>query len=498
MRLFLLSTLAGAAFAGCACSGAAPCQYKGGTECFAMQNNFGVQRCPAQTEHCSCACSGESPCEANGVCVGLTQMYGKSVCPGVGIHCVSAEAAATTFAPAVVALVAAPSCVCGGGTPCATASGGCVQMHAAASGALVCPVGAAKCDCDCAGDHPCRYTDHTGKSFCFAHTGNTLGGVTVCPSHTTRCDATAAIAVADLATITTTAAPNVQAYDPAATTAAPHPATDPNSGKKNCLFDGFSEWSTCTRKCGSGVQQRSAKVTQFPEQGGAQCPLDQTRACNEQACNNDDCKIGGWGPWSACSVNSERNGVAVSCGGGTKTRLPIITQQPIDYGAACPAPLAMPCNTGGCYDALPRCQCDPFADYDGTQTQGDDPQRPSHTYHSSTDGNAATEITCIVENGRVQVRHPQAKFLHPLTQSLSKDNAGGKHVCKHSGSQCRCCTCHQLQCHNSRWGSWSVCALANGESIPTQLRTRTMAGATVVGDQCAVATENRLCQSSSV
>ena len=268
--LAALATVADGQASGCACSGSTPCKYIGGTECFAMRNANGALRCPAQTEHCSCACSGDTPCDLNGVCEATVTLYGKQVCRGVGIHCKSYDLPApapptpsppTPYTSQAAAPTPAPTsqCACGGGTPCLTQQGTCVQMHKTASNALVCPIGATACNCNCGANdadtsvvnkvkanadtdstaHPCKYVDPSGASFCFAHTGATLGGVTQCPEHTVRCSATVEVKVSEFAALTqaaATAAPNTQPYDAGtAQDSATHAAADQN-GVKNCRF----------------------------------------------------------------------------------------------------------------------------------------------------------------------------------------------------------------------------------------------------------------------
>jgi hypothetical protein len=303
-----------------------------------------------------------------------------------------------------------------------------------------------------------------------------------------RCSATVEVKVSDfaaLANAAATAAPNTQPYDASTTQDSPTHAAADQYGVKNCLYNGWTSWSTCSRKCGGGQRTRSAKVTQLPDAGGAACPKDQVQACNishegveeegDRVCNNVDCVLQqpGWAQWSECSVSGMRNGVALECGNGQKTRVPIIATDPKDYGAACPNKQIASCNTNSCYDQLPRCECNPFADNDGTQVQTD-PNQPGKTIHSDSD------TTCTVEpiagkgallsdgqSGRIRMTH-------------TTGHVGGKVVCQHKDGLCKCCTCRHLMCHSTIWGSWSSCAVSEG--IKTQVRTRTMPGSSLVGD----------------
>jgi hypothetical protein len=88
---------------------------------------------------------------------------------------------------------------------------------------------------------------------------------------------------------------------------------------------GWGEWSECSRTCGSGLKYRDISLTK----GNDSCPKSlgqDSDSCEIRPCNRIDCR-NTWGPWSDCSS---------TCGVGTRTREPIITQDPEDYGMPCP------------------------------------------------------------------------------------------------------------------------------------------------------------------
>uniref|UniRef100_A0A8C1Y6H1 Thrombospondin, type I, domain containing 7Bb n=1 Tax=Cyprinus carpio TaxID=7962 RepID=A0A8C1Y6H1_CYPCA len=79
----------------------------------------------------------------------------------------------------------------------------------------------------------------------------------------------------------------------------------------DCVVSAFTHWSTCSRTCGSALQQRTRHVLAAPLYGGADCPsLTQTRPCNHEKahpalCPSDqqEYSYSLWvGPWSPCRL----------------------------------------------------------------------------------------------------------------------------------------------------------------------------------------------------
>jgi len=104
----------------------------------------------------------------------------------------------------------------------------------------------------------------------------------------------------------------------------------------------WSNWSACSKPCGSGTRTRTWTTTAEPLYGGARCPspLTQEEACNTGACPPEPCE-GSWSSWSACSA---------PCGGGIKTKTWTTTKEPKYGGTACPSPKiqSADCNTQAC------------------------------------------------------------------------------------------------------------------------------------------------------
>lgn len=117
---------------------------------------------------------------------------------------------------------------------------------------------------------------------------------------------------------------------------------------KKCPIDGgLSSWSsftTCTRSCGGGAQERVRFCNNpKPQFGGKDCSgkLFETRSCGSAPCPVD----GGYTSWSSygsCSKN---------CGSGTHTRTRSCTNpSPAHGGKSCvgPASETTACNTNPC------------------------------------------------------------------------------------------------------------------------------------------------------
>lgn len=88
--------------------------------------------------------------------------------------------------------------------------------------------------------------------------------------------------------------------------------------KVNCAVSGWGGWSSCSVSCGSGYHLRHRTIKQQPENGGRHCPnsLEQRKPCKMLPCDgassaasNSNCRLGPWGPWSACSATCGSDGV---------------------------------------------------------------------------------------------------------------------------------------------------------------------------------------------
>jgi len=86
----------------------------------------------------------------------------------------------------------------------------------------------------------------------------------------------------------------------------------------NCAMNDWSEWTACSKDCGSGVKQKARSVSIEAENGGEACEAtDMAQVCNMDACDAD-CVLAEWAPWEKCSK---------SCNGGIEIRRKYILEE---------------------------------------------------------------------------------------------------------------------------------------------------------------------------
>ncbi|XP_054160513.1 spondin-1-like isoform X4 [Oppia nitens] len=81
----------------------------------------------------------------------------------------------------------------------------------------------------------------------------------------------------------------------------------------DCVLTPWSEWTSCSRTCGSARKERRREIKLNAQNGGKPCPkrLVQRRKCKENPeCDNTpvDCIMGSWGEWSTCSKTCDGQG----------------------------------------------------------------------------------------------------------------------------------------------------------------------------------------------
>jgi len=91
----------------------------------------------------------------------------------------------------------------------------------------------------------------------------------------------------------------------------------------DCVFAEWDRWSSCSARCGGGVKQRSRLIMQQPMYGGEPCgEASDSQGCNIQACDKP-CTLSEWSEWSSCSK---------MCNTGLMTRRKYVLAEPVGNG----------------------------------------------------------------------------------------------------------------------------------------------------------------------
>jgi len=108
----------------------------------------------------------------------------------------------------------------------------------------------------------------------------------------------------------------------------------------HCAVSAFSAWTTCTKSCGTGSQNRARSVTTATRHGGYACPyLEETRNCNAHTCAVH-CTVSTFSAWSTCTK---------SCGTGSQNRSRSVTARAAHGGYLCPyLDETRSCNAAAC------------------------------------------------------------------------------------------------------------------------------------------------------
>ena len=207
----------------------------------------------------------------------------------------------------------------------------------------------------------------------------------------------------------------------------------------DCLWSQWSNWSTCSKTCGTGIQERQRQISQFPENGGKQCDGEahETKQCLNKLCSID-CEWSQWSNWNGCSK---------TCGTGVQERQRQILRLPENGGRQC---------TGEGYERK-QCLNKPCPiDCKWSQWQ---PWTPC----STTCGNGYQK---------------RSRFVTQPAQYFGKQCLGGALQTQ----QCNNLPC-PVDCQWSQWSIWTPCSKSCGTGSQHRSRTVTQQ-ALNFGKQC--------------
>eukprot|EP00746_Dinoflagellata_sp_MGD_P149407 gnl/MRDRNA2_/MRDRNA2_81439_c0_seq1.p1 gnl/MRDRNA2_/MRDRNA2_81439_c0~~gnl/MRDRNA2_/MRDRNA2_81439_c0_seq1.p1 ORF type:complete len:3654 (+),score=523.54 gnl/MRDRNA2_/MRDRNA2_81439_c0_seq1:90-11051(+) len=192
--------------------------------------------------------------------------------------------------------------------------------------------------------------------------------------------------------------------------------------KKHCILSKWSAWSSCTKTCGGGQQERIRHVVRNAENGGQACsgPLQELQGCGSEACTGAapvDCQWGLWSDWNTCTAN---------CNGGQQFRTRHVIMEPQNGGHTCDSLQSSEtkaCNTQACESASSvECDWGPWGQW----------QMP--------------EAKCgKVTKRRVRSMGPEAACSSTQTEVAPVELEP-------------CGSCTPVDCKFDEWGPWSACS----------------------------------------
>jgi len=117
----------------------------------------------------------------------------------------------------------------------------------------------------------------------------------------------------------------------------------------DCVYSDWQSWSSCSNTCGGGTRTRARLISTAPEHGGVDCKSGNMReieSCNKESCDplvNRDCVLSKWSNFGTCTAK---------CGGGYKLRTRAIDVTSRGDGRQCEGKLQdwEPCNSDPCGD----------------------------------------------------------------------------------------------------------------------------------------------------
>lgn len=290
----------------------------------------------------------------------------------------------------------------------------------------------------------------------------------------------------------------------------------------DCEVSGWSEFTSCSKQCGTGTQLRSRSITVAAGKDGEPCPsLKDKRFCNTEPCVMD-CSVGDWDDWQACD----------SATGKQKRTRPVLIQ-PQNGGALCP-PLEetrdcdvdcvvsawsewSECNAGDAMKQRTRTvltsarnggeMCPMLQDFDdcgvGCPTSEWSAFSPcssagERTRTRTLTGPAPDGVTCVLEQAVACVVNCEVGAWMPWSGCSKADGEKKRErnvlvQPKHGGTACPPLVEKDpcvVNCEVSQFSAWSACDKAKG----TEVRTRTVVhDAKNDGVECPALSESKSC-----
>eukprot|EP01004_Peranema_trichophorum_P002386 NODE_144_length_3469_cov_340.552002_g122_i1.p1 GENE.NODE_144_length_3469_cov_340.552002_g122_i1~~NODE_144_length_3469_cov_340.552002_g122_i1.p1 ORF type:complete len:1105 (-),score=461.08 NODE_144_length_3469_cov_340.552002_g122_i1:155-2980(-) len=259
----------------------------------------------------------------------------------------------------------------------------------------------------------------------------------------------------------------------------------------NCVQSDWTVWSRCSVTCGTGIKTRTRKTITQPSIGGAKCgPTFEQSECSEAKCPAD-CVMGAFGTWSVCDK---------SCGGGVMRRQRFI-QTPAVNGGSCGQTVEVTaCNTQTC---VTNCVMGDWGAWSAcSATCGAGLQTRARRIAIAGVGCGATQETqaCTIKPCSVdcsmsnwgewsQCNKQCGGGVQQRIRTIYQAASNGGVACQNTIEERSCNTnaCSK-DCVMSEWTSWAQCSATCGMFGMTR-RTRTIVSSPSAGGVACGATE---------
>ncbi len=205
---------------------------------------------------------------------------------------------------------------------------------------------------------------------------------------------------------------------------------------KDCKVSEWSDWTECYITQTGPKRTRTRIITDFPENGGVDCPQESDMIQTED-CQSIDCQVSEWSDWTDCYLKE---------GNPYRSRYRTVTQFPVLGGRECPQESDM-IQTEACVSQ--NCEVSEWSDWSG----------------------------CVQDPETGKVYEQRIKTIVKAPQ------LGGK-SCPPEEELIDKRSCEVLDCEVSEWSDWSGCYLdSDGKTKNTRIRTITQFPS-LEGKQC--------------
>jgi len=265
-----------------------------------------------------------------------------------------------------------------------------------------------------------------------------------------------------------------------------------------CTTSSWSKWSQCSSLCGKGFQMRDRLMLTPPEFGGKHCVLEEEKSCMKDC--PIDCEVSQWTGWTRCSKACEK---------GERTRSRFVLREPYGKGKACPQLLQKStCNSQKCETHCEMTKWAPWTPCSQDCDTGESSRTRQVIVSPSANGRQCSatkqELACNTQDCDSECVFGSWTDWSSCSRSCGKLGTmsrtrlveSGPAAGKSCGEATQTLPCHQQACPEhcsvSDWSAWATCSkdCGGGESK----RTRgVLLQPTFGGDTCPELEESRAC-----